>query len=1041
MRHITLWTAAALLFTGCPELEKKALENTPPIASVTISPTGVVGARERVNLDGSASADPEGRALTFKWTQVAGDPVDLEGSDGPVATFTAPSRPQAVIFTLTVSDGRYESVAYARVEVDFNTRPRALAPQSSEVPAGTQVLLSGQGEDPDGDEIVSYEWKVEAAPAAAAVPVAYELSGATSANAVLRPILKGLYSVSLAVTDSRGKTSLPNVFVVKALNTPPKANAGTSQEVLNGQPIVLTGTGTDSDPTDVLSYRWVLEPPAPALPLLSGGDTAQLSVTPAAKGVYTFALYVSDGEAESPPSRVLLSSKNNAPVVTPAPLQVRNQSALSLTAPTSDADQDPVTLSWTHVSGPGAYALTQTGTGAQFIPQAKGVYTLRVTPHDGTVSGMPQDVQVTALNQAPVAAASSNRAAVSTGETFTLSAAQSSDPDRDVALTYAWTQTQGAAVTANGGWTGQTLSVAAGGTKETLRFEVVVRDEENAASSPASVNVLVDNTAPVAVASMPQFVGAGDVVQLSGSGNDLESSSLLYKWRAISPANLAFMPSDTVANPTITAPANDGATLAVELVVSDGRTSSAPVTVQAGIVPGDGANVFVNAGATCGTTCDGTRAKPFTSLAAGVNATSLLPVPKPLLVAAGTYSPISVLPGISISGGRDPVRFLPGGGETVIQAPAGSSEPALLLDGAGTRVSTIDRLTLRGSTGNSVPGTADLTALHCRGCKANFDSLLIEAQGSTTAGHSTRGILIDANSGPVSLKNSEIVGGVGQNNVAVYVANSTDVQIVGNIIRTRPSIRLTGVSGNRNLTLDGTGGNVVVANNRIIAEGNATATYSNAVMHTGTIGAVVASNFIWYRATANGHDFCCGETFAQSALLMETCSMGGVTFLNNTLLGNDTAYNNGNPLYSALMIYKYGSPSCPYGGLTYLTNNYAERFRAFVYRANHLQQIRLRSNTIRNVEAPVCDAAAGGCTTNPDDMNLSSSFLASGGSGNNAGDCKVQSFALGDFHLPADGGSPCVDTGISDPFLPANDLDGQPRLSRGAVDRGADEVP
>jgi hypothetical protein len=136
----------AVVTGGCLKLDRKAAPNQPPLAVVRASPEGTLGPGARATLDGSDSSDPEGKPTAE-----------------PVAAFDTPDRPQTVIVSLVVSDGRLESApAYARVVVDFNLSPRADAVDPREVVTRTPVLLTGRGTDPDGDEITGYAWTVAA---------------------------------------------------------------------------------------------------------------------------------------------------------------------------------------------------------------------------------------------------------------------------------------------------------------------------------------------------------------------------------------------------------------------------------------------------------------------------------------------------------------------------------------------------------------------------------------------------------------------------------------------------------------------------------------------------------------------------------------------------------------------------------------------------------------------------------------------------------------------------------------------------------------
>jgi len=62
-----------------------------------------------VSLDGSASEDPDGDALSFAWTQISGPPVSLSDASAERPNFTSPdvpaNAPETLSFQLTVDDG------------------------------------------------------------------------------------------------------------------------------------------------------------------------------------------------------------------------------------------------------------------------------------------------------------------------------------------------------------------------------------------------------------------------------------------------------------------------------------------------------------------------------------------------------------------------------------------------------------------------------------------------------------------------------------------------------------------------------------------------------------------------------------------------------------------------------------------------------------------------------------------------------------------------------------------------------------------------
>ena len=83
----------------------------PPIAHA--GPDQDVESGAAVALDGSASFDANGDALTYAWTQTGGPNVTLAGAGGPRPTFTAPAvnGPTPLTFGLTVRDGSTSSAA------------------------------------------------------------------------------------------------------------------------------------------------------------------------------------------------------------------------------------------------------------------------------------------------------------------------------------------------------------------------------------------------------------------------------------------------------------------------------------------------------------------------------------------------------------------------------------------------------------------------------------------------------------------------------------------------------------------------------------------------------------------------------------------------------------------------------------------------------------------------------------------------------------------------------------------------------------------
>ena len=174
-----------------------------------------------VTLDGSASTDPDGDAITYKWTQISGPSVTITNSTKAKATFNvaAVTSNQTLAFRLTVTDAKGLS-STADVQV-VNKAPKAnQAPvvnqmEAVTLEAGQSYSLHAQASDPDGDAL-TYSWSV---------PANMQATGADTANLnITAPDVDTESTYTLTVVVSDGKSSVQtNVQVTvtpKAAETP-----------------------------------------------------------------------------------------------------------------------------------------------------------------------------------------------------------------------------------------------------------------------------------------------------------------------------------------------------------------------------------------------------------------------------------------------------------------------------------------------------------------------------------------------------------------------------------------------------------------------------------------------------------------------------------------------------------------------------------------------------------------------------------------------------------------------------------------------------
>jgi hypothetical protein len=391
-------------------------------------------------------------------------------------------------------------------------------------------------------------------------------------------VLEGTTTVN--VQDAQQTIAL----VLRTINTPPIAQAGADQTVAVGTTVTLQGNQSSDVDGQPLTFAWVLV-------LRPSGSQASLvnpaSVTPTLvidrSGTYMVQLTVNDGQVDSPPDVVTITTSNSAPVANAGAAQsVAVGTTVTLQGNrSSDVDGDVLAFQWTLLSRPAssqAVLVNATTVNPTFVVDRVGTYVAQLIVNDGLMSSVPATVTITTRNSAPVAQAGANQT-IRRGATVTLNGSASSDVDGNT-LTFAWSLTTrpvgSTAALSNATSVTPTLVVDQPGT---YVVQLIVNDGTTD-SAPVTVTITTTNSAPVANAGAAQSVAVGTVVRLDGrASSDPDNDPLTFVWSFTTvPANsTATLANPSTAQPTFTV--DRAGTYVVQLIVNDGLLNSTPVTV------------------------------------------------------------------------------------------------------------------------------------------------------------------------------------------------------------------------------------------------------------------------------------------------------------------------------------------------------------------------------------------------------------------------------------------------------------------------------
>ncbi len=379
------------------------------------------------------------------------------------------------------------------------------------------------------------------------------------------------------------------------VNVAPVANAGTDQSVDEGLSVTLNGANSSDADNNMAFYFWE-QTGGPEVTLSDSNAVRPNFIAPAVSAdgeSLTFRLTVTDdaGAEDTDTCIVNVSWINEAPAADAGSDQTVDEGVVVTLDGSNSIDPDDgiAAYSWRQV-GPSTVTLSNKNAvdptfEAPFVDlgSLSLTFELTVTDAGGLQSTDTTVINVSWVDEAPTADAGTDQT-VDPGETVTLDASNSSDPDDGIA-SYRWTQvgaTSGSsAILSDPTAIRPTFEAPATGTEDaSLTFQVTVTDKEGLQATDTcivNVNAIISspvNEAPTANAGDDQTVDEGDVVTLDASdSSDGDEGIASYLWTQTGTDDgISVTLSDPAAvQPTFEAPAvgPQGASLTFQVTVTD----------------------------------------------------------------------------------------------------------------------------------------------------------------------------------------------------------------------------------------------------------------------------------------------------------------------------------------------------------------------------------------------------------------------------------------------------------------------------------------
>ena len=358
------------------------LQNNPPVSDA--GPDQTVRPGQTTMLNGTASYDPNGHAISYAWNQTSGPVISLSGHDTASPTFEAPAVTNHTVLTfqLTISDGRLISNDTVDITIQPDRPPTITLSGHTNMTISVGSTYAEPGytatDDIDGD-----------------ITANVTVSGTIDANTT------GTYTIRYDVTDSSGNAAPTQTRTIHVTDTTPPSIT------LAGQAHITISVGTTyTDPSYTATDNYDGD--------ITGSVTVSGTVDTTMLGTYAIRYDVTDSSGNAAVQQTRIVN-----VVDETPPVIALSGSANMTVSVGATYTDPGYTATDNYDGDITGSVVVTGT---VDATALGTYTIRYDVSDSSGNAAPtqtRTVHVTDTTPPVITLSGASSMLIPFGSTYT----------------------------------------------------------------------------------------------------------------------------------------------------------------------------------------------------------------------------------------------------------------------------------------------------------------------------------------------------------------------------------------------------------------------------------------------------------------------------------------------------------------------------------------------------------------------------------------------------------------------------------------------